>query len=400
MSKAHSQRAHAKLSPSSAKRWFSCPGSIRLSADTSDKSSVYADEGTAAHTLAEKCLRGGWDATDFLGGHVNIKTGQVERYEAEGDGIFTIDEEMVDAVDLYISTVRSLKIKGDEFEYEAKLDLRHIPGMEFGTGDFVRYRENTKELVIVDFKYGRGVPVDVEENEQLFTYAVGTARRFHNRGLAKVLLMVVQPRCPHPAGPVRMKMYDALDLVEFRFRLVDAAEATMADDAPLVPGEWCRFCPAAPTCEALRGHSLAVAEMEFADEPPTVGDLDAEQLSAILAKASVVEGWIKRVQERAHQMAIDGNPPPGFKLVHSTSHRKWKDEDEIATLLRHKLELTEEQMYTAPKLKSPAAMEKVLGAKRRGELVGYVHKPPGKLILVPESDPRAPAKPGAEEEFA
>lgn len=48
--------------------------------------------------------------------------------------------------------------------------------------------------------------------------------RFHNRGLETIDLGIVQPRCPHFKGPVRSYVIDAVDLVEFRMRLVDSAE--------------------------------------------------------------------------------------------------------------------------------------------------------------------------------
>ena len=46
--------AHAKLSPSAASRWLNCPGSVALCATLpTPPSTYYADEGTAAHALAE-----------------------------------------------------------------------------------------------------------------------------------------------------------------------------------------------------------------------------------------------------------------------------------------------------------------------------------------------------------
>lgn len=396
---AHSSRAHARLSPSSAHRWFNCPGSPAAEAGFPRTSSVHADEGTAAHTLAEFCLRNAIDPGDYLGGHVDIKKGLVCREEGAGENIFTIDEEMVDGVRLYIETVHTLIQDGDEYEFEAKLDLRHIPGMEFGTGDFVRYRPSTRSLAVADLKYGRGVPVEVRENEQLLTYAEGTAKRFHNRGLSDVELVVVQPRCPHPDGAVRRWTIDALDLAEFRATVTDAANATRAKDAPRIPGDWCRWCKAAPTCDALRAQSLAVAEMEFADAPPAVTPMDAARIAGLLPKLDVVETWIKAVKSRAHEIAVDTGLP-GFKLVHSTSHRKWRDEDAAKQYLAAVVDLDDEQIYADPKLRSPAQIEKIVGVKRKKEIEPLVHKPPGKVILVPDSDPREPARPDAAEEFS
>ena len=51
---------HAVLSPSSAHRWIACPGSVALvaTAGAPDTGSVSADEGTAAHEMAERILLG------------------------------------------------------------------------------------------------------------------------------------------------------------------------------------------------------------------------------------------------------------------------------------------------------------------------------------------------------
>jgi hypothetical protein len=50
--------AHAKLSPSGAERWMTCPGSIVLSEGMPNPDSTFAAEGTKAHELAECWLKG------------------------------------------------------------------------------------------------------------------------------------------------------------------------------------------------------------------------------------------------------------------------------------------------------------------------------------------------------
>lgn len=48
--------SHAKLSPSAAERWMTCPGSVVLSEGMPQRTSEFAEEGTLAHALAEMLL--------------------------------------------------------------------------------------------------------------------------------------------------------------------------------------------------------------------------------------------------------------------------------------------------------------------------------------------------------
>lgn len=52
----HTTRAHAALSASASHRWLMCPPSVKLSGQFADKPSVYAEEGTYLHELAEMKL--------------------------------------------------------------------------------------------------------------------------------------------------------------------------------------------------------------------------------------------------------------------------------------------------------------------------------------------------------
>ena len=77
MTDAHTSRAHATLSPSSASRWMACPASVRLSEGIPNTSSIFAAEGTACHELAALCLQQEMDPTTFIDEWVDIETGKI-----------------------------------------------------------------------------------------------------------------------------------------------------------------------------------------------------------------------------------------------------------------------------------------------------------------------------------
>lgn len=391
---------HATLSASKSERWINCPGSIRASHGIPDRQSEYAAEGTVAHRLGETCIKEGRDAIEF-----------VDRRIVEGDFTFTVDDDMSTAVQVYLDHVRPLMADPDvEYETEQRLDLGALyPGM-FGTGDFIAYNTRTRDLEVVDYKHGRGVAVEVKENTQLLYYAVGAAMRHHNRGVDTVRITVVQPRCPHPDGPVRSWPVNTVDLLEWSSDLVATARRTEEPDAPLVPGDWCNFCPAAPGCKALQARALESARADFAvDGSVIVADatlLKPEELAEVLAKVDVIEGWCRRVREYAHHEAEAGRCPPGYKLVATRALRRWKNPDDALDHLRMVLDVEPEHILTTPELRSPAQVEAALKqhyglkGKRAGEaLVPLVVKQSSGTVVAPLSDPRDPVRPEPEKDF-
>ena len=51
------ERKHAVLSASSAHRWLACPPSAMLEKELPDETTVYAEEGSVAHEVAEYKVR-------------------------------------------------------------------------------------------------------------------------------------------------------------------------------------------------------------------------------------------------------------------------------------------------------------------------------------------------------
>ena len=127
-----------------------------------ETTSVYAEEGTKAHALAEKTLRGWLDG----------KTSDV----------MTDDEEMKEAVQRYVDVCiekinATRKASPDAVAHvEYKLDFSAYVPKGFGTGDMITVSD--KSLEICDLKYGKGVPVDAVGNTQMRLYALGAVEAF------------------------------------------------------------------------------------------------------------------------------------------------------------------------------------------------------------------------------
>lgn len=397
---AHSTRSHSKLSPSASHRWTECPGSIRMCRGLPDSSSIFADEGTAAHELAAHCFHTGFDADRFVGEYVNIDgTKPFEKFVGliNSPRCFEVTDEMAEGVQEYLDFCREIA-NGKEVESETEqwlsLEYLGIEGLDGGTGDFVAYEPNGQTLNVVDFKYGRGVAVEPEQNKQGLQYALGAIRRYHNRGLKKVRITIAQPRCPHPKGSVRTWEADVVNLLDFEVDLMAAARATHEPDAPLIPGEHCRFCPAKAICPARRDQALAIAQAEFSAvgemELPLVIGMTPEELGKLLPQIGQLEDFVRGVKEFAHQEAVHGRCPIGHKLVAKRATRKWRDEGTALTELTLVYGL--EDVMTEPKLKSPAQIESLMPgdnkAARAKALASLVTKESSGTVLAPETDPR------------
>lgn len=398
--------AHAKLGASSAKRWMTCPGSVRLSEGLPDSESDHAREGSAAHALGEICLLRGEAPFEYLG----------EPAPAEDFADIEVTADMVAAVDVYTAHVRdqlgARKLKPSMVERRVNLEAlgEWAEGM-FGTADFVWYDGRTKTLYVNDYKHGQGVAVEVQDNPQLKYYAVG-ALLAHGRDSVdaadgvRVLVTIIQPRKPHDDGPIRTVEYTAADLMGWAYgELHDAVLATRAEDAPLVPSQdACRFCRAKGICPALRERAMADAMLDFDDHgkvvPHTAMDrLTPEQIAAILDNDKAIRAWLDGVATLAKAGLKQGQDTTGgrYKLVAGRSSRSWKSEDVAATRL-YTLGFDDDALYSR-KLVTPAQAEKLVGKARRADLEDLIAKEDGKPVLAPVDDKRPAVASGPEADF-
>lgn len=369
--------SHAILSPSSASRWLACTPSARLEGSLPQNNSVYADEGTLAHRLAELFIKKRL-------GRVLDKVYKKELKAIQADELYTGEmEDYADGFATYVLEMYNSQ-PGAIIFTEDKVDLtRWIPD-GFGTVDIRMIAVNT--LTVIDFKYGKGVPVFADQNKQLMLYALGALdEMMHLYYIKTVKMIVYQPRIENVSTfemttPELLK-WAAMDLVP-------KAQAAYAGNGEFVPGAHCQFCKVKPTCKALASYNLDLAKEVFKDDVNPVL-LTPEETVEILKREKFFTDWLTAVSDYALDRAVNhGVSWPGMKLVEGTSRRAYTDEIDVALKLQE-AGVKDGDIYKPLAVKGITEMTKTLGKSDFEKLLSdLVHKPPGKPVLVPDTDKR------------
>ena len=379
MSAPHAARAHSRIGPSSMHRWGNCPGSVKMSEGIESTTSVYAEEGTRAHELAEWCLR-------------------KNKHPGDYKGKLEIDDEMIENVWEYVRPIQERAIN-ERLLVEQRFDITHIHPELFGTGDAVLINPVTMNIEVIDLKYGSGLAVEVKDNEQLLTYAVGALILPDLPSMDTVTLTICQPRCYHPDGRTRSVTYTTAQVRAWAEVLREKAHAATDDLAPLSAGDWCHWCPAAHKCYTLDEYSTKRAMAAFT-VPAVKGDpYDPARLSRALDMIPIVEAWVTSVRDFANAEAAHGRVPSGYKMVQKVARRKWLDEAGTPAILTELFGLDESD-FMEHSIKSPAVVEKLLPKSEKKMLDELVIKESSGLTLVHESDKRQSAGTDAATVFA
>lgn len=321
--------SHAYLSASSSSRWLHCSVSRRLEAPFPNKSSIFAEEGTAAHAMAEQKL-------------LRYLKRQNSRSPTKYD-----TPEMDEMTDIYRDFVaEAVEEIRKTCEYplvlvEDRLDFSKWVPESFGTGDAVIV--SPQKLWVIDLKYGKGVWVRAGPDEksgmpntQLSLYALGAYSMYSPifEDIKAVSLSIVQPRL----GNIDTYTFPIEQLLTWADEYVKP-RALMAfkGEGEAVPGEWCKFCRAKPVCRAL-----AEQAMNFKKKHTPVRELksskdmenwcDGKISVALIHPASAGHGL--NIQSGGHILIWFG-VTWSLELYQQTNARLWRQGQKSVVTIHH-----------------------------------------------------------------
>lgn len=371
----HKERAHAKLSASGASRWATCPGSVQMEEGIPDTESVYAKEGTLAHELSELKLKHYLDSKGFGKRKLNAAVKKIkedELYQAEMDG-FT---------DNYVDFIKEKALSFPSkpyIEIEKRVDFSSwVPG-GFGTCDCILIHGST--LSIIDLKYGKGVPVSAEKNEQLILYALGAYNAFNLiYDIKKIEMNIVQPRLNNYSS----WEVDLTELLLWGDYFNVQSSKALSGDGELVPSaKACKFCKARDICSARAENNLSLE----ADIHLNPNEIPRDKLFEYISRGEDIAKWVNDLKAYALNLCLTGEDVKGLKAVAGRTSRSWTNQDEALKKLMDG-GIDEAIIFDKVPL-TLAKLEKALGKEQFNNLVGdMVVTSTGKPTLVFENDKR------------
>ncbi len=391
-----SPTAHALLSPSAASRWLVCTPAPRLEAELPDSTSIYAAEGTLAHSVCELFAR-----KKFKYIKSSTYTSELKKLKKQEQW----NDEMLDTASVYVDHLmeRYMSYTNNPYTaFEVSVDLSDYVPESFGTCDCIMIGGD--ELIITDYKHGKGVPVSAEDNPQLKLYALGALKLYtpiYGEAIKKVSTYIDQPRLNSYSGHTMT----VTELLEWGETVVkpNAAKA-FSGLGDFVVGEHCRFCRARALCRARANNFTALEDFSDAlpaapknTEPAThgaAGDsspkiLTNTEIGDLLTRGRLLVDWYNSLEEYALTAVLNGESIKGYKAVEGTSKSTFKPDFDTAASVLISAGYDRAVLYKeVPETLSN--LDKLVGGRKKlEELLGeHLYKPRGKPTLVQETDKR------------
>lgn len=387
---------HSKYSPSRLARIIACPGSVGQCREVEQKSSSYAQEGSMLHTAIERALDL-YKFGDTIPADIMTPSLTAEQRSAVQD-CFDYAEKIFKEV-LLVAEESDIRIYT---EMQVSLADFNIPEV-YGTSDLIIV---AKDIIhTIDWKFGQGVPVYAEDNEQLRAYTLGAIcasvkdtpfgdvalRRF-----SSINIHVVQPRISNFSRVTET----AQSLTKYIESVAQAIVLAESKHPPLCAGEkQCRWCDAKMLCKEHKILVDKIAGQVFATHAKLPNQVSTEEVVEVLKQAPILEAYLKELNTWALRELSRGREVPGYKLVAGRSTRRWANEEQAVQFLLDR-GLDVDDIYTQPKFIGPSPAEKLMSLQIRKseEFQALIVKPEGKPTLAKEDDKRPALKTQSAEE--
>lgn len=368
---------HALLSASSSKKWLNCPPSARLEEQFPDTTSEYAREGTLAHSIAELKIR------KYFMEPMTQRTFNSRLKKLQKDELYS--PEMLTHTDTYLDYIKGIAYgcKWTPFvTAEKQLDYSNVAPEGFGTGDCILISGDT--LHVIDFKYGKGVPVYAEKNSQMMLYAIGALNAYGLLySINNIVMTIVQPRLDN----ISEYSITAEQLRSWAESVAPIAELAFKGEGEFCEGDWCRFCRAKAVCRK-RCEKMTALEAFGNRLPPLLSD---DEVGEVLTRSRNLKKWADDVEAYALSALLSGKEIPGWKAVEGRKNRVFTNIEKAFSAVVEKG--FDEALLFERKPLSLTNIEKLMGKKEFAETLSeYISVSPGKPTLAPISDSREPIK--------
>nr|DAG16893.1 MAG TPA: Protein of unknown function (DUF2800) [Caudoviricetes sp.] len=389
-----SPSSHALLSPSAASRWLNCTPAPRLEAELPESTSEYAAEGTLAHSVCELLARKKFTIVKPSAHNTALK-------KLKKEALW--DDEMLTTATTYVEHLleRYMSFPNKPYiVFEVKVDITDYVPEAFGTCDCVMI--GGEELIITDYKHGKGVPVSAENNPQMMLYALGALKLYrpiYGDAIKRVSMYIDQPRL-NSYGGYSITVDELLAWGENTVK--PKAALAFAGLGNFTPGDHCRFCRAKAQCRARAGIHTALEDFKDA-QLPNAGQAGAAprdlskplltdaEIGDLLTRGKSLVDWYNSLEDYALTTLLNGDAIPGYKAVEGTSKTTFAPDYDTAAAVLIEAGYDRATLYKETP-ETLSALDKLVGGRTKlKELLGdHLFKPVGKPTLAPESDKRPP----------
>lgn len=395
----HDTRKHASISLSAMKRNINCPVSIVIGKRIDDDGGSDASkEGNLAHEVSEMFVEDKLKGLPYREVDEEVYDFDMRKFgKQRAERIYALVEPYLKLEHAWFIEKRLVISK--------ELDI-------WGTGDFIFFfKKKEKVYVIVDdYKYGKWIAVESEDNWQLISYMYGAYMAIKDKDKVKEFLGIIdQPRVQEE---VCERVYSLKELKEKYWPKIDEVGALVRKwenrgyltdedyEKYQNAGPWCQFCKVMPVCREY-WNKQGVDPIELVrkllnhytmDELKDKGVLEMAykkgifseaELTAIILNKTLFTELGNNANKIAYSFAMRGQEFKKLKLIETKPRRSLpKNTKRLIDFLRRKG--VKNPVTIEERVMNITEIEKILGKGAIDDLLDLPTEKSYKLVSIDE----------------